>query len=206
MSSAACWTWGRTAQSRSRAISKIRQTYDLALLLRRAGDCPETRALLAEARSARAEEDLGRAERWPRLGIGAAFEREGSEDVLLGTLSLELPIFQRGQGLRASAQARARRLTQQAEAARRSAQAAVRAAFGALEERLAAVRALEEVLPLVQDNEALAAKSYEAGQLSLADWMVVRREALETRSDHVDRLLDAAEARVALALAAGVSL
>jgi outer membrane protein, heavy metal efflux system len=179
--------------------------YDRQRLLQRAGDSPEARALLAGARAAEAEAALGRAQRWPRLGLGAAFEREGEEDILLGTVALELPLFQRGQGLRATGEARARRLALEADAARRSAQASVRAAFGAHSERVAAARALEEALPLVQDNEALATRSYEAGQLSLAEWIVVRREALETRADYVDRLLDAAEAGIALALAAGVS-
>ncbi len=179
--------------------------YDLPRLLERSGQRSDTRALLAEARAARAQASLARAERWPRLGLGGSFEREDGEDLVLGTLSLELPVFQRGQGLRAAAEARARRLAGQAEATRRAAEAAVRVAFEVHQQRLAAARALQEVLPLVADNEALASRSLEAGQLSLADWLVVRREALETRREYLERLLEAADAGVGLALAAGVS-
>ena len=126
--------------------------------------------------------------RWaaPSGGRGSASARRtsarGARTSCSAPCPSTLPLFQRGQGLRASAAARARRLALQAEAARRSAAAAVRAAFGAHEERLAAVRALEEALPLVQDNEELAAQELRGRvSSSLAEWMVVRREALETR-------------------------
>jgi cobalt-zinc-cadmium efflux system outer membrane protein len=198
---------GLTSGSGPRFEGQLRdqRRYQLPRLLARAGDRPETRALLAQAREARADEALGRAERWPGLALGGSYERDDGEHVVLGTLSLTLPLFQRGQGRRATASARARRLTLQAEGQQRSAQAAVRAAFDAHQERLAAARALEEILPLVEDNEALASRSYQAGQMSLADWLVVRHEAIDTRTEYLARLLEAAEAGVALAVLAGVS-
>jgi outer membrane protein TolC len=67
------------------------------------------------------------------------------------------------------------------------------------------VSTLAEVLPLVTDNLDLARKSYESGQIALTEWLLVRREALEAMSAYTDELLEAAEAGIAVALAAGVS-
>jgi cobalt-zinc-cadmium efflux system outer membrane protein len=179
--------------------------YELAELLTRAGDRPDARALLAQAREARAGEALGRAERWPGVGVGAIYERHEGADILLGALTLELPLFQTGAGLRQTADARARRLGLAAEASRRSAIGAVQAAYAVHQHRLAAVSTLAEVLPLVTDNLDLARKSYESGQIALTEWLLVRREALEAMSAYTDELLEAAEAGIAVALAAGVS-
>lgn len=179
--------------------------YQLEALVERSKDRPEIRALLAEADQAHAEAALGRAARWPTVGLGAAYERDDGADVVLGVASLELPLFSRGQALRATGAARARRLGLEADASRARAVIQVRAAHAVYEERLRAARALEEALPLADENDELARKSHEAGQLSLADWLVVRRDALETRLAYVDELLAAAEAGIVLAARAGVS-
>jgi cobalt-zinc-cadmium efflux system outer membrane protein len=163
------------------------------------------RRQLAEARQAQAEAAMGDADRWPGVSLGAAYERDEGADIVLGILGLQLPLFQRGQGERAVGQARARRLRLEAEAATRSGAAVIQAAQAAHEQRLAAARALETVLPSLDGTEELARKSHEAGQLSLAEWMVVRREAVETRLEYLQQLLGAAEAGVALANLAGVS-
>jgi outer membrane protein, heavy metal efflux system len=179
--------------------------FSLPALLARAQDRADVRALLAEAQEARAEVDLGRAARWPRVALGASYERDEGADVVRGVLNLELPLFERGQGLRAAGAARARRLALEAEVARRGAVINVRGAHAAHQARLAAAQTLEQALPLMDQNDELARKGYQAGELSLAAWMLVRREALDTRLEYLDRLLEAAEAGVALAAAAGVS-
>jgi outer membrane protein, heavy metal efflux system len=179
--------------------------FSLPVLLARAQDRADVRALLAGAQEARAEVDLGRAARWPRVALGAAYERDEGADVVRGVLNLELPLFERGQGLRAAGAARARRLALEAEITRRGAVINVRGAHAAHQARLAAAQTLEQALPLLDQNDELARKGYQAGELSLAAWMLVRREALDTRLEYLDRLLEAAEAGVALAAAAGVS-
>jgi outer membrane protein, heavy metal efflux system len=181
------------------------QRFALPALLERARDRPSLRALAAEAREAEAQAALGRAARWPRLALGGSYERDGSDDVLAAILSVELPIFERGQTARATGGARAGRLRMEADAAHRATLASLRGSHAVYQERLSAAAALEEALPLLEQNEELARKSYEAGQLSLAEWIVVRREGLDTRLEHLEQLLAAAEAGVALALAAGVS-
>ena len=179
--------------------------FSLESLLARAGSHPRRRALIARAAEADAEAAAGRAERWPDVGIGAAYEREEGANVVLGLLSIELPLFDRGQGASAVGQARARRLRFEATAARREAEIAIRMGHAAYRQRLEGVKVLEAAVPLVEATEELARKSYEAGQLSLAEWLVVRREAVETRLDYLEHLLLAAEAGIELARQAGVS-
>lgn len=179
--------------------------YEIGALLERAPRRADVRVLLAAAREADAEVALGRATSWPGVSVGAAYERDEGADVFLGTLSLELPFWAAGQELRAAGSARAKRIAIAAETTQRGALSEVRTALAVHQERLAALRALEETLPLVRDNEDLARKSYEAGQLGLGEWLIVRREALEARFAHLDQLLVAAEAGLAVATAAGVT-
>ena len=87
-----------------------RPTFDLRALLARADDRPELRVLAAEVLEAEAEVRLGQGYTWPDLGFGLRYEREEGADVVLGGVSVVLPVFERGQGLRAEAGARTRRL------------------------------------------------------------------------------------------------
>ena len=73
------------------------------------------------------------------------------------------------------------------------------------DQRLAAVEELEaNALPLLDENESLARRSYEAGEMGLGELLLVRRETLALRRDHLDRLREAAVAAVAVQASAGV--
>ena len=68
-----------------------------------------------------------------------------------------------------------------------------------------AVRRLEtDGLVLQQENESLAGESYRAGKINLSTLLQVRRDALETRREYLERLLEAADAGVELASANGI--
>ena len=143
--------------------------------------------------------------RWPNLGLGVRYEREEGADVGLGTLTLTLPVFEHGQGLRAEATARARRLRLELEADRRVVSVEVRTAFDVYGRRVDAALELERnAVPLLDENEALARRSYETGALGLAELLLVRREGLDTRKEYLERLLEAAIAGVELEASAGV--
>jgi cobalt-zinc-cadmium efflux system outer membrane protein len=60
-----------------------------------------------------------------------------------------------------------------------------------------------DVLPGLDENERLARRSFEVGELSLPDLLVVRREFLETRLQYLDALGDAAVASIDWQMAAG---
>jgi cobalt-zinc-cadmium efflux system outer membrane protein len=101
-------------------------------------------------------------------------------------------------------EARVGRLQGALEAARRGREIQVEAALIQYRKRMEALELLErEALPLLTDNESLARRSYEAGEMGLAEFLLVRRDTLEARAAYLDSLLQAALARVQLAVATG---
>jgi cobalt-zinc-cadmium efflux system outer membrane protein len=183
-----------------------RRRYTLQDLLVRAPERPDLRALEAGIQEAQAEVRLGEGLRWPDVTLGFRYLRETPADVAtLGTLTFTLPVFTRGQELRATGAARARRLRQELETGRRVVDSEVQSAFAVYRHRVEAVEELERrALPVLDDNEALARRSYEAGRMSLAEFLLLRRETLETRVAYLDRLLEAALAGIELEARAGV--
>jgi cobalt-zinc-cadmium efflux system outer membrane protein len=183
-----------------------RRRYTLPDLLARAPERPDLRALEAGIQEAQAEVRLGEGLRWPDVTLGFRYVRETPADVAtLGTFTFTLPVFARGQELRDTGSARARRLRQELEAGRRVVDSEVQSAFAVYRHRVEAVEELERsALPVLDDNEALARRSYEAGRMSLAEFLLLRRETLETRSAYLDRLLEAALAGIELEARAGV--
>jgi cobalt-zinc-cadmium efflux system outer membrane protein len=182
-----------------------RRRFDLVELLARARERSDLRALEAKLAEVEADLQLARGEAWPDLGLGARYARDARDDVVLGELSLSLPIFDRAQGLRAEATARAHRLRIELDAARRAAIVEVQMAFTVYAERSEAVVELEtNALPLLDENESLARRSYEAGEMALGELLLVRRETVETRREYLERLLEAAVAAVDVEASAGV--
>jgi outer membrane protein, heavy metal efflux system len=71
--------------------------------------------------------------------------------------------------------------------------------------QVAAVEELErDALPSLSDNETLARRSFEEGEIGLAELLLIRREAFELRTVYSDRLLEAAVAGIELESRAGV--
>jgi cobalt-zinc-cadmium efflux system outer membrane protein len=116
-----------------------------------------------------------------------------------------LPVASKGQELRAVSTARATRLRAELSAARTRIQLEVRAAFDAYNRRLAAIRILEtDAIPGLDENETLSTRSFDVGQLGLPDLLLIRREILDTRSQYLDALLEAALARIDLDASAAI--
>lgn len=165
---------------------------------------PDLVALESELAQAEAELRLGRRGAWPDVEVGVRYQREVDESAVLGTLGVPLPLFSRGQEARVTGEARMRRLRSGLESARATRDVHVEAARVQHLKRQEALELLErEALPLLADNESLSAKSYEAGEMGLAEFLLVRRDTLEARTAHVDSLLEAALARVQLAVETG---
>src|SRR5688572_7918382 len=166
---------------------------------------PEFAVLAAELREAEAQQQLGRALTKPDLGIRVDYEREESSNILLGGLTITIPAFQQGQGTRAAGLARANRLRTESEVVRERAVADLRTAYGVYEQRAALAAALEkDATPNLLDNENLARRSYEAGEMNLMGFLLIRRDAVETRLGVVDRRLAAARSRLTVDVIAGV--
>ena len=178
---------------------------DLNAALQAASQRPEVRGLEAAINEADAELQLGLSFSKPEYGVGVRYSREEGDHIVLGGLTVTLPMLSKGQEQRAVGTARATRLRAELDATRTRVQLEVRAALDAYNRRLVAVRVLEaEAIPGLDENEQLTTRSYEVGQLGLPELLLIRREFLDTRSQYLDALLEAALARIDLDASAGI--
>lgn len=152
-----------------------------------------------ELEATRAEQRLASREAVPTPRVGVSFGKEESAQIVLGILSMEIPLFDRNQTARGVSRARVR----QAELA-----------VAALEQRIAqevelslervrtAREALEafsgDVLRALEENVALVTRGYEAGELDFLQLLLIRREMLEARREYIEALaeLNSAEAQL----------
>lgn len=177
---------------------------DLAPLLAGIDRRSDLEALTAELRGAEAEILAGQALARPEVGLRGGLAREERADIVRAGIVLSLPVHGRGREAVAVGEARAGALRQALAAARAAAEAEVRGLYDALSRRLAAVRELERTaLPALEDNESLALKSFDAGEIGLGELLLIRREIVETRLAYLDRLSEAALTRSDLEAAAG---
>jgi cobalt-zinc-cadmium efflux system outer membrane protein len=182
-----------------------RSTPPLGTLVAGVENRPDLQALGAEIADAEADVRLGRAASRPDVGVGARVKREEGHSALIGELTFTLPAFARGQELFATGTARASRVRMELETIRAAAVSEVESLYATLAARQSAVAAFEqEALPGLDENDALAQRSFDVGQVSLPELLLIRRELVDTRLDYLDRQLDAAEAAVTLEAAAGV--
>ncbi|HEY0284187.1 MAG TPA: TolC family protein [Vicinamibacterales bacterium] len=178
---------------------------DLTAALQTASQRPELRGLEAAIAEAEAELQVGLSFTKPEYVVGVRYSREEGDQIVLGGMTVTLPMFSTGQEQRAVGSARAVRLRAELDAARTRVQLEVRAAFDAYNRRLASVRILEaDAIPGLDENEQLTTRSFDVGQLGLPDLLLIRREFLDTRSQYLDALLEAALARVDLDASAGI--
>lgn len=178
---------------------------DLNAVLQGASQRPELRALEAGVQEAEAELRLGQSFSKPAYGLGVRYSREEGDQIVLGGMTVTLPMFSNGQEQRAVGAARAARLRAELDASRTRIQVEIRASYEAFNHRLSAVRVLEaEAIPGLDENETLTARSLEVGQIGLTDLLLIRREILDTRSQYLDALLEAALARIDLDASAGL--
>ena len=182
-----------------------RRRFDLASLMERTGDRPDLRALAAERQEAQAEVRLGNGFRSPTIAPAATYKRDQGDNVVQGGLSFTLPVFNRGQELQAVGLARTRRLDQEIAATKLAVSVEVRTAYDVYNFDVAAVEELErDAIPSLEENETLARRSLEEGEIGLAELLLVRRETFDLRTIYTERLLDAAVAGIELEARAGV--
>ena len=110
---------------------------DLTAALQTASQRPELRGLEAAIAEAEAELRLGLSFSKPEYGVGVRYSREEGDQIVLGGMTVTLPMFSKGQEQRAVGSARAARLRAELDAARTRVQLEVRAAFDAYNRRLA---------------------------------------------------------------------
>lgn len=177
---------------------------DLAALLAASDDRPDQASLRASIVEADADIKLGQASRRPNVGIGVRGKREGADHALVGVVAFAFPTFNGGQQLVATGSARAIRLRQELNSLRASAINEISTLHAEYQQRHGAAEALAEALPIATENVQLSQRSYEEGEISLADLLVVRADVLAVQLDYLNQLLAAAETAVARDSAAGV--
>jgi outer membrane protein, heavy metal efflux system len=182
-----------------------RRPFDLTALMAKAGDRPDLLALIAERSEAQADVRLGQGFRWPTVAPAFSFKRDQGDSVIQGGLSFTLPIFNRGQELQAVGQARSRRLERELDATKRAVSVEIQTAFDVYKLQVAAVEELErDALPSLEENETLSRRSFEEGEIGLAELLLIRREGFDMRTIYTERLLEAAIAGIELESRAGV--
>lgn len=181
------------------------QTRTIEDLLKAIDARPELRAIDADIRQAEARLALGTAASKPQFGLSARYDRDEGDHVVLGGLVVTLPLFNKGQDVNAEATARIASLRAERISIANGWAVVARARLQALTNLRQALGVIErDALPAAIDNEGLARRSYEAGQISVVDWIVLRREAMQVRREHLERLRQIAVATVELDAVAGV--
>jgi outer membrane protein, heavy metal efflux system len=139
--------------------------------------------------AAAAEATLAARAAVPTPALGVSVAREERAHIVLGTLSVELPLFARGQAERGAASARVDQARIALAALERRAAQEVRLA---VERVRAARRTLETFDPrstaALAENLALAARAHQAGQIDLVRYQLLRHEALDARRERIDAL------------------
>lgn len=165
---------------------------------------PDLIAARREARAAEAEGRLAEREAYPSPVVGARYAREEGAEILVGTVTLELPVSNRNQAGRGVAAARLFKAVAELAAVERRVQAEVRLAVERSRDAAEAVAAYEgEAIQSADANLTLAGTAYEAGKIGIAELLLIRRGAVEARREHVEALLEAREAEAELARAVG---
>lgn len=167
---------------------------------------PDVRALDAQRSVARAMHADAVAAARPALGIWASVQREDATSIVLGGISLTLPVLNAGDGERATARARERAITATRET---TLAAATRQVADALAAYRSAQRAeatfATEVAPLLDESERLLQKSLDAGQIAISELLVIRQELATGRRDQLEHKLALVKAAVLARHAMGVS-
>jgi cobalt-zinc-cadmium efflux system outer membrane protein len=147
---------------------------------------------------------LAEAQAKPDIAFRVGYRHEEGDDIVQAGVSIPLPFFNPGKGLIQEAMARSDRARIDAEARKAAVSSEIEGARRGYAAAAESVRLLEkDGLPRQRENEVLARESYRAGKINLATLLLVRRDALETRREYLERLLEAAEAGVELAAAMG---
>lgn len=188
------------------SVLELPQVDELSALLQRAlTEHPELKAIQARVALFSATEERLRKEVFPRVGFYAGVDSAPLSPTygVLG-LSVELPVAQRNQGLRAQS-ARAREsaeadLALEARLLRR----AVLAALGSYESsRRELERLSTEAVPAAERTLSFAEAGFQAGRFDVFRLLAAARDSLRVRANRIDAIEAAWFARIELERAVG---
>ncbi|MFO0606624.1 MAG: TolC family protein [Polyangiales bacterium] len=174
---------------------------------------PVLRLREAAVREAEARVALADRAAWPQPSVGVQYRHEGNPtsegpyDIVMGTLTVPLPVFQRNQGDRARSRsdvdvARAELAAARVQLAGQLAEA--RAVMAAAAQRTRAYGT--EILPRFEENLTLLRRSFEVGQIDVLELLVGRERFLRIQSDALAAQLDYFVSLAALERLVGIEL
>jgi cobalt-zinc-cadmium efflux system outer membrane protein len=156
-------------------------------------------ALRLDLVAAEEEASLAARSAIPSPALGVSVAREEKANLVLGTLTIDLPFFARNQGERGATAAR----VEQARIAVGTLERRIAQEVRLAAERARSTRRLLDALDpgaatALAEDLALATRAYEAGQIELLRYQQVRRDAVDARRDRIDSLeaLNRAAARL----------
>lgn len=151
---------------------------------------PSLRAGIARIREAEARVALADREVWPNPSVGAQYRREGNPssegayDIVMGTLTLPIPSFQRNQGERARARADANVAETELQAVKTLLSGQIAEARSEVVAAAARTRAYgTEILPRFEENLTLLRRSFELGEIDILALSAGRERFLRIQSD-----------------------
>jgi cobalt-zinc-cadmium efflux system outer membrane protein len=182
--------------------------YTLDQLLGMVDARPQFRAFGHREEAARKRLALERASVYPDVTLGVGTGREGPaearENLTLFTVSVPLPLFRRNATGIGRAASDLSRTQIEREVALRDARAQVTAlwrTFESLRTRVARLR--ESVLPRLDENQKLSQRTLRAGEIGIAELLLVNRQLLDAQRDFYAAVTEYETTRVTLEEAAG---
>ena len=182
--------------------------YTLDQLLGMVDTRPQFRAFGHREEAARKRLALERASVYPDVTLGVGTGREGPaearENLTLFTVSVPLPLFRRNATGIGRAASDLSRTQIEREVALRDARAQVTAlwrTFESLRTRVARLR--ESVLPRLDENQKLSQRTLRAGEIGIAELLLVNRQLLDAQRDFYAAVTEYETTRVTLEEAAG---
>jgi cobalt-zinc-cadmium efflux system outer membrane protein len=177
---------------------------------------PELRAKRAAVAEAHARAELADREAWPTPTFGAAVAREGHRSgpgsegtnyIVLGTIGLPLPFWQRNQGERARAHVDEEVAQTEQSAASVALRARIARAHAELQAAAERLRLFAStVAPSLEDSLALLRRGFDAGEIPLLNVAVARERFLQTQRDALRSYADYYRALAELEYVVGASL
>ena len=182
--------------------------YTLKELLDISARRPILQALEAKTEAAKHRLKVERGAVYPDLTVGLSYSPErgidGQDRITTLSFSLPLPLFRRnGSGI-------GRALTEldQATIERQSAERITRTDVTTLWQRFESLRQRTErlrrtILPSLEENQKLSLKALQAGEIGLPQFLLVRRQFLDSALDLLDARVELHRTRIALENSAG---
>ena len=166
---------------------------------------PDLLAAAHRVDAAEAASRLAGAQAWPDVTIGASLAQEEGDELLRGGVRFPLTLFNRNQGTRAATQIARERRAVEREGLALAVVSDARTTALLYEQARTALQLYDaNVLTALQESAGLVQLAAEAGELSIADVLVVQRELVDGLRGYLDARLTLATARARLLAAASL--